>query len=596
LLPGDPSDRPPGGAASGQGQQVGLEKKVRKLTRDLASGRRNAEISEEIAESSKMLLMRVQAELEAENAERATTEAALRQAKAEADSASVAKSRFLATMSHEMRTPMHGVLGLLELLLSTPLSASQRDLSLLAHSSAKALIELVGGVLDYSKIEAGKMELQTVPFKLRALIDELVALESGPAQVKDLSLCGLVAADVPDGLIGDAGRLRQVLLNLVGNAIKYTPFGRVTLRVRREPGGQQSEPDTLVFEVVDTGIGIAPDQISQLFEPFSQVDTSVARHFEGSGLGLAIASNLALLMEGSLEVESEPDLGTTFTLRLPLRTDPSWLAPQPSFLLDGVSVLVADEDPAVVEQVSGLLGERGATVHGVSTTAALLAQVDDEGLEYDLILAGSGLLTEPRLLSLAEPELIILTSLSLARDSGVVAQNHRSLVKPIREARLMEVVKPVSSGGEPSGPHGMVVSAELMDAIRGGSATQRVRALVVDDNEANLVVARLMLERFGFDVEAVSSGQQALDVLSERDFKLVLMDCSMPEMDGYETTREIRLRATPGAPVPYVVGMTAFVLPGEEDRCLAAGMDHYLPKPVSLEAMQRLVSMVVLPR
>lgn len=595
MLPGDPSDRPLGGVASGEGQQVGLEKQVRKLTRDLASGRRNAGISEEIAESSKMLLMRVQAELEAENAERANTEAALRQAKAEADSASVAKSRFLATMSHEMRTPMHGVLGLLELLLSTPLSASQRDLSLLAHSSAKALIELVGGVLDYSKIEAGKMELQTVPFKLRALIDELIALESGPAQVKDLSLCGLVAADVPDGLIGDAGRLRQVLLNLVGNAIKYTSFGRVTLRVRREPGGQQSEPDSLVFEVADTGIGIAPDQFGQLFEPFSQVDTSIARRFEGSGLGLAISINLAVLMDGSLEVESEPDLGSTFTLRLPLRTDPSWRAPQPSFLLDGVSVLVADEDPAVVEQVSGFLRDRGATVHGVGTTAALLAQVDDEGLEYDLILAASGLLTEPRLLSLAEPELIILTSLSLARDS-VVALNHRSLVKPIREARLMEIVKPVPGGGEPSGPHGMVVSTELMDAIRGGSATQRVRALVVDDNEANLVVARLMLERFGFDVEAVSSGQQALDVLSERAFKLVLMDCSMPEMDGYETTREIRLRATPGAPVPYVVGMTAFVLPGEEDRCLAAGMDHYLPKPVSLEEMQRLVSMVVLPR
>jgi signal transduction histidine kinase/CheY-like chemotaxis protein len=590
--------RPEGfGAGSGPAAVVeGLKKEVRRLNRDLLSARRNAQISEEIAESSKSLLMRVQEELEAENAERARTESELREAKIQADLASVAKSRFVATMSHEMRTPMHGVLGLLELLLATSLDSSQRDLSLLAHSSAKALIGLINGVLDYSKIEAGKMEIQEGPFALRSLIDELIALESGPAQVKSLSLCGIVSSDVPDGLLGDAARLRQILLNLVGNAIKYTPEGRVTLRVRLTGVEDGGEPGQLLFEVVDSGVGIDAAAIGQLFEPFSQADSSPSRRFEGTGLGLAIASNLVHLMDGSIAVESEPSVGSTFSVRLPLLPDPSREQQRPAQALDNTWLLVADEDPAVVEQITGLLQERGATVQGAVTTEQLLAFVDDEALEFDLILAGSSLLNEPRLLSLAEPELIILVSLSLEPGGlGPIAPNHRSLVKPIRAARLMEVVLPPAVGQEPSGPQGMTFSEDLLRAIRDSSVAPRLAALVVDDNAANRVVARLMLERFGFDVEIASGGQEAIDLFARRDFTLILMDCSMPGMDGYETTRQMRVGSRVGESRPYIVGMTAFVFPGEEERCLAAGMDDYLPKPVSLEAMQRLAAKVVLP-
>ena len=568
-----------------------LRKTIRKLRRDLESALRNASISEEIAESSKSLLLRTQEALEAENKERARTAAALREAKTKADLASVAKSHFLATMSHELRTPMHGVLGLLELLLAGDLEPPQRDLTLLAHSSAKALIGLVSEVLDFSKIEAGKMVLQESSFSLRSLIEEVVALQSGLAEIKGLSLSGLVAHDVPDVLIGDPGRLRQVLLNLLANAVKYTYEGTVTLEVDLEGHGDASGEQYLRCDVTDTGIGIEPAQFQKLFQPFSQFESSPSRRFQGTGLGLAIVSNLLSLMGGSISVESVPREGSTFSAQFPLRVDHAAIWEEaPVGEQSGLSVvhiLTAERDPLVLHKIQVILEKSGCRVSCASSEEELLEHLRQHGEQYDLVLADSKLLSAS-VRQLAQGRKVI--PLVDTEEQGTIGEDPSgaSLTRPVRGDRLLEIVLESLGVSDAEGVRERV-EPSFTTPVRISDEMRTLRALVVDDNEANLVVARLMLERCGCQVETVTGGEQALQRLQEVGFDFVLMDCSMPGIDGYETTRRIRTLKLPEERQPFIAGVTAFVLPGEKERCLSSGMDSYLPKPVSLKSMHGLV-------
>ena len=577
-----------------------LEKRLRKAERSINSTRLNARISEDIAEAGKTLLMKAQEALEEENRLRSQKEAELLEATRLAELGSVAKSRFLAMMSHEMRTPMHGVLGLLELLLSSPLSSAQRDLALLAHSSAKALVELVSGVLDYSTIEAKKLELIEEPFRLREFVDELVALEGGASRDRDIAMVGVVDPELPDGFIGDAGRLRQVLLNLLGNAVKYTPQGCVSLRVSAVNSPKEldssGEEMWLRLTVSDTGIGIAASDIDRLFEPFSQLDNTPARRYEGSGLGLAITASLLELLGGEIEVESEVGVGSKFHVLVPFALDPDWSAEPVEPVLQGEVVLVADRQPEVVEQLQLLLEPLGAAVVTAGSLGECEAQLERHREGLDLILMERalflGLSSRPK-----SVEIVLLTDLSTGPESGSpFAPLHQTLLKPIRSRRLLEVVQPMELGAEPSGPQGVVLSSELIKEIRASRDEGTARVLVVDDNESNLVVAGKMLEHLGCAVDTVRGGRDALDAIKRIDYRLILMDCSMPDIDGYETTRRVRASQEDVRPRPAIVGMTAFALPGEEERCVAAGMDFYLPKPVGLDAMQGLIERYLGPR
>ena len=568
-----------------------LRKTIRKLRRDLESALRNASISEEIAESSKSLLLRTQEALETENKERARTAAALREAKTKADLASVAKSHFLATMSHELRTPMHGVLGLLELLLAGDLAPPHRDLTLLAHSSAKALIGLVSEVLDFSKIEAGKMVLEESSFSIRRLIEEVVALQSGLAEMKGISLSGLVAQDVPDGLIGDPGRLRQVLLNLLANAVKYTHEGTVTLEVELEERGDASGAQYLRCDVTDTGIGIEPAQFQRLFQPFSQFESSPSRRFQGTGLGLAIVSNLLGLMGGSISVESVPGEGSTFSALLPLRVDHAAIweetAAGDQSGLSAVHILAADSDRVVLQKIQVILDKKGFRVSCASSKEELLEQLRQHVEEYDLVVADSKLVSASVRKLVEGARLISLVDAEEQRALGE-ASSGASLTRPVRGERLLEVVLERLRVSDTEGVPERV-EPSFTSPVRISEEMRSLRALVVDDNEANLVVARLMLERCGCQVDTVTGGEEALQRLQEVGFDLVLMDCSMPGIDGYETTRRIRVLELPERRQPFIAGVTAFVLPGEKERCLSSGMDSYLPKPVSLQSMHDLV-------
>jgi two-component system sensor histidine kinase/response regulator len=518
-----------------------------------------------------------------------------------AERANRAKSEFLANMSHEIRTPMNGIVGFAELLLATPLTRVQRDYLLMIGDSSERLLSVINGILDFSKIESGSLELDARPFRVRELVADAARSVSVAADTKGLELSYRVAPDVPDDVVGDDGRLRQVLLNLMSNAVKFTGRGQVVLEIEKE--WQQGEEVALHGVVRDTGIGIAPDRREAIFEPFTQADGSTTREFGGTGLGLTISSQLVTLMGGAMWVESELGHGSAFHFRVRLALDSPSTVPAgrpDTAALQGLRVLVAD-DVAVNHRILGeMLRSWGCEPTLVGSGEAALEELTRAraaGDPYPLALFDVGM---PGMDGFALAEKVrddpggapaILMMLSSSSHAAEAARCDEIgdlpyVVKPVDPAHLLDAILVTLMPSRGTGP------AADTDAPTTPSP-RSLKVLVAEDDKVNQRLVLAIFSRLGHEVTLVGDGRAAVEAVRTGDFALALLDVHMPDMDGFQATAAIRaFEKDTGRHLP-IVAVTARALKGDREACLAAGMDGYLSKPIRAAELQDVIDRLV---
>ena len=573
--------------------------------------RGNDEVSELVSSFNQMLegIQQRDAALQSANEELETrvlkrTEE-MRRAKDAAEEASRVKSEFLANMSHEIRTPLNGIMGMTDLTLGTEITTEQREYLETVKQSADSLLVVINDILDFSKIEAGRVDLDLADFNLRDCLESTLKILAFRADEKGLELLCEISPEVPEVVRGDSSRLRQIVTNLVGNAIKFTNEGEVAMKVEVE--SQSDDDRTLQFTVSDTGIGIPREKQALIFDPFSQADTSTTRKYGGTGLGLTISARLIELMGGRIRLESEVGRGTHFFFTVQMKSSemPSEVGSiAPAEVLRGVKVLVVDDNKTNRRILDGMLRRwdmRSTLVEGGEEALAELSAARKAGEQYGLVLTdmhmpkmdGFSLVERIRQMpELATATIMMLTSAGHRGDAerckklGVAAY----LLKPIRQSELREAIARVLGAREQTGAIPLVTRYSLQDAR---DPMTVLRILVAEDNAVNQRLVIRMLEKRGHRAVLAVDGRQAIEALNQESFDLVLMDVQMPEMDGLEATAIIREKEKKSGKHQPIIALTAYAMTGDRERCLSAGMDAYLTKPIRPQELDQMLESYV---